>query len=249
MNNNVDLDALLSKSLKPDIAPADELNKKILEQASDEKKTNNIRAFTPVNRLAKVASVVLAVFMLGSLGTYAATKLLRPVETTPDAVYVGNLDNTMGEIEESGETVSVQTQNFETYREAVESTGLDNWFSTEYETIGTMLVMYLGMDTLPEININGSFKYNEGAFYVYQSMIEAQYRDPEMTFMVPVENPVNERYYTNSAGIDFTLEDGGENGIINTYVIVSYDDYFGYLMFNSLSDDEICEILETVVPN
>jgi hypothetical protein len=64
----------------------------------------------------------------------------------------------------------------------------------------------------------------------------------------------NERNYTSKSGIEFTLVDdieakvnGGTEDGISTYVMISYGDVSGFMIFEEMTDDEIHEILDKVV--
>ncbi len=68
--------------------------------------------------------------------------------------------------------------------------------------------------------------------------------------IIRLENTGNERTYKNAAGTEYTLVDeiieSEEGKEVNTYVMISYDKYNGFISFKNLADSNIHHILDTV---
>ena len=145
------------------------------------------------------------------------------------------------------------------YESAIEDTCLDNIFTepigspesicyveTKEQSDGkTDQILY------SEYALNSFFRRNGKSICLYQSKADGVADDS--SFSVIMNKTANERTYTAKSGLVFTLVDdveamvnrGTEEGIA-TYVMLSYDDVRGYIVFENMEDSEIHEVLELI---
>ncbi len=269
-----DMDILLEEALKPDISPSRETNQKILNKGA---KCENHRRLVFV--LARVVAIFIAVICVGSMGVYAASRLIKKAFVSEHAISTGPLDDDddaaiaadeeavqIKEVshEDGDETVKwitkdVQILNgnitntyytYEEYATAVSDAGLDNWFSKTYENTASATYVVTEAEDFKEYCVDSCILYHDGSFFVSESVIRGNVSGDER-HSIKIENKNNERKYTAASGYEFTLVDEiteDEAGrLVTTVVMVAYDDYFGYISFNNLTEKEIHSILDTFV--
>lgn len=263
------MDNLLKEAYKPNMEPGKELNASILAQAGKKKKPVKTVGF----RIATAAAAVLAVICITPLGVYATNQIINKVFIAENSISVGNpefvddeaINEDIGDVEveyvsseEGDDSVNwnskeVQIVNgyatntyyrYDDYATAILDSKLDNWFSVNYEKYQFVTYCITETDSYKDESIDAQFLYNEGTVTLYQSKMSGNVAE-DMTFSVPVEQTTNVRTYTSTVtGSVFTLVDD-VNG--DTYVMINYDNYYGFLQFSNLSDEEIHKILDTVV--
>ena len=142
------------------------------------------------------------------------------------------------------------------YESAVADTEMPNLFSTQIGEAES--VVYSETEEVKDgtpveggyrsYELNSSFRVNEGSVFVLQSYADGIADDS--AYVIPISNRNNERDYTSKNGLDFTLVDeepAETDGVVRTVVMIAYDKYTGYIMFEGLSEDEIHTVLDRVV--
>lgn len=138
------------------------------------------------------------------------------------------------------------------YESACKDSGLKQLFSKEYEQYGTVTYTeYVGENDISE-NKNGeiisTFKYGNGEFTVHeQKILNWEGSDRTTAIITSIEPTTNQREYTDASGKTYLLCDDTETGELRTTVLVSYDDYDIIIIFTGLSDEEIHEILDSII--
>ncbi len=282
MKNNID--DLLKKAMVPDMEPSAKLNEKILNATVAKKKKKTFSTITKV--AAVILGVALAtpavVFaaekikeMIKVGDTYISDDSVamgnpdymvpEDTSTTEEPVtstVVGEVEGTANDkwLRKVEKQISNSVKNtfyyYADYKTAVEDSGLDNWFSVEYETSYNS---YFGGDISHCVvdagdhfyyDINGSLVYNDGFFYVAEGKYAGNVAE-DYASIIPTHSSKNAREYVNKAGATFTLVDDSEtmnDGEEITYTIVAirYGMYSGHIDFYNLSEEEIHEVLDTV---
>ena len=247
-NEDTRFDNMMRESLAPNFMPSDELNNKILSAKPTKKKAT-------VSVIPKIIAAAAGVLIVGSLSVYAGTRIYKKVFVTDHAISVGNTEYVIDEAiatmdinEPQSPGYSTVDQEYDTYAEAVEATGLGYHFHTEYEV---KYKVYTSVTTGPDIvyrDLNTTLLYNDGEFDVSYSVAEGNIAE-DAAYSVRLENTSNRRDYVTAYGAEFSLVDETKNGMTKTYVLVCYDNVTGYLAFYNLSDDEIHEVLESLEIN
>lgn len=140
------------------------------------------------------------------------------------------------------------------YEKAAEDAGFDMWFENlpgEVETI-SYCVSSSENTTTKSINITSDINSNS-YFFISQNRFYGAIAD-DMAYSVLIYNSRNTREYINKKGAKFKLVDGDTNknddisteNKTRTYTMVRYDDYYGYIFFSNMLDEDIFEILDQV---
>lgn len=151
------------------------------------------------------------------------------------------------------------TYEYADYKTALEESGLENWFTTEYEAYyeedygGNVVYKEAKASFFKAHNISVALKYKDGYFKVTEMKFEGSVAE-DYLFSVPIDEMENPREYVNKAGAGFALVDNrktveSEKGTIeeeSTIVIIRYGMYCGSLEFYDLSEKEIHQILDTL---
>ena len=248
MNKDTNFDNMMHEALAPDFTPSDELNNKILSAKPTKK-------MATVSVIPKVIAAAAAVLVIGSLSVYAGTRIYRKVFVTDHAISVGNTDYVIDEAiasmdinEPQSPGYSTVSQEFDSYEEAMEATGLGYHFRVKFELKDKV---YTSVTTGPDVvynDLSTTFLYNEGEIDVCYTTAEGNIAE-DAAYSVRLENTNNPRDYVTPYGAEFSLVDEIVDGRTKTYVLVSYDDVNGYLAFYNLSDDEIHEVLDLLEIN
>ncbi len=238
--------------------------------------------------LMKVAVAFLAIAITMPVAVYAAEQIIeiRNAYITKDSVSMGNMEYIPDEVQEPEKepvrkskgkvmgtaedkwiskeetqvgSIKSVTYEYADYKTALEESGLENWFTTEYETYYEGA--YGGNATYKEVKdsffklyeICATLKYKKGYFIVTEWKFEGSVAE-DYAFSIPLDEMENPREYVNEAGAGFALVDNrklveGEKGSIeeeSTVVIIRYGMYCGSLEFYDLSEKEIHQILDTL---
>lgn len=144
------------------------------------------------------------------------------------------------------------TYTFDSYAKAQQYSGIGTKFTTEYlpESKNGIIYSVTENEGFRESELSADLKYREGSFTVLQSRSEVGFAE-DFAFSVKLQNTSNERDYRTKDGVTYHLVDetiSGEDGNkVNTYVMIATDDYEGFISFRGLSEEEIHEVLDTVV--
>ena len=238
--------------------------------------------------LMKVAVAFLAIAITMPVAVYAAEQIIeiRNAYITKDSVSMGNMEYVPDEVQEP-ETEPVRkskgkvmgtaedkwiskeetrvgsiksvTYEYADYKTALEESGLENWFTTEYETYyegaygGNVTYKEAKASFFKLYEICATLKYKKGCFKVTEWKFEGSVAE-DYFYTIPLDEMENPREYVNKAGAGFALVDNiktveGEKGPIeeeSTVVIIRYGMYCGSLEFYDLSEKEIHQILDTL---
>lgn len=151
------------------------------------------------------------------------------------------------------------TYEYSDYKTAMEESGLDNWFTTEYETCyegacGGNVVYRQSKDSFFQVyDISATLKYKDGYFKVTEMKFKGSVAE-DYYYSISIDEMENPREYVNKAGAGFALVDNtktveGEKGSVeeeSTVVIIRYGMYCGSLEFYNLSEKEIHQVLDTL---
>ncbi|MBQ9936293.1 MAG: hypothetical protein IJO70_10640 [Lachnospiraceae bacterium] len=282
MKNNID--DLLKKAMAPDMEPSAELNDKILNATATKKKKKPYSMITKVAAVVLGVALAAPVVTFAAEKIHDYIKM-RDTYISDDSVAMGNPDYMVPEdtstteeevtstdlgivegtandkwLRKQEKQLSNSVKNtfyyYADYKTAAEDSGLDNWFSVEYETntggyyAGDISHCVVDAGDYFSYDINGTLKYNDGFFYVSECKMEGNVAE-DYAHTVPLNKPENAREYVNKAGNAFalvddrkTMNDGVE--MTKTVVIIRYGMYSGSLEFYNLSEEEIHEILDTI---
>ncbi len=140
---------------------------------------------------------------------------------------------------------------YEYYETGIADSGLDNWFNTTYKTRSAYYVL-IETDDYTVKSVSAEFAYHDGTFCVEQSVMSGNVIS-DCANSIALQNTGNVRTYESISGKQFKLVDeirkNGDTETVTTYVMIAYDQYFGYLSFKGLSETDIYEILDTVCIN
>jgi len=141
---------------------------------------------------------------------------------------------------------------YDSYEKALKDAGLGVKFSKEYEPSSSDSIVYniTGGNGYKSVDISGGFNYQEGSFTAVQSKnLEGVVGDA--AYSIQLKNTANERDYSTKDGVTYHLVDetisGEEGNEVNTYVMLATDAYEGYIRFQGLTEEQIHEVLDTVV--
>ena len=144
------------------------------------------------------------------------------------------------------------TCTFDSYEKAMKEAGLGVKFSKDYEPSSQDSIVYSSTEGngYKAVEISGGFNYQEGSFTAVQSKnLEGVSNDA--AYSIQLKNTSNERDYSTKTGVTYHLVDetmsGEEGNEVNTYVMLATDAYEGYIRFHGLTEEQIHEVLDTVV--
>ena len=144
------------------------------------------------------------------------------------------------------------TYAFDSYAKAQQDAGIGTKFTTEYlpESEDGIIYSVTENEGFRESELSANLKYQEGSFTVLQSRSEEGFAE-DYAYSIKLQNTSNERDYSTKDGVTFHLVDetvsGGEENQVNTYVMIAADAYEGFISFHGLSEEQIHEVLDTVV--
>ncbi len=265
------MDKLLENALTPEFEPSAELNASILEQAEKKRTKNSF-----VSQISKAAAILLAVGCIAPVGVYATSYLVNNILVTEHGISVGQTeyvdDAQLAQPWEEVKTEEVSSvqggpndkwsekkvekvgsatntyYTYETYETALEESGLDNWFNTVHTGDGYVTYVCTEDADFEMYEIDAYFYPDEEHEKVF-SISESKYPGmDEGTHSLAIQKTGNKRTYTAASGKEYVLVDemaGDQKG--TTYVVIAYGEYFGHLSFSNMSEEEIHQILDTVV--
>lgn len=137
------------------------------------------------------------------------------------------------------------------YAAAKEEHGLPELFSKTYNLIGNVTLEEYRHKSEEQVfskNLQADYKYENGSFTINMEK-DCQWNgeDSEIAVITSTEPVKNQREYTASNGYCFKLSDDTEFGTVRTTTLISYKEYHIILSFFDLSDEEIHEILDSIV--
>ena len=154
----------------------------------------------------------------------------------------------LGELETRSKTVYT----YKDYAAACEDVGFVNLFTKTYEQAEEVYYQETSDDNGESDMIPGmstTFKYKEGRI----SLMTDKYlkEDNEIleraTMVITGEETSNHREYVSKNGYKFQLSDDTSFGEVRTTTMLSFGDYEVVIHFTGLSDQEIHEVLDTIL--
>ena len=274
MNN---LNNLLEKALQPAAEPAKELNTAILQTAYKGRGgKRNIFNSVPKVAVAALVLVLLCPMgvyaakailkqvhvtenML-SVGNEEFIDDAAVLEAMQDEeVAVEKISSEEGndsvkwlrkEVEEVGGTTTNTYYYYDDFGNAMADSGLENWLGGTYELSGNAIYIHSVDSSFAEDSVNATFLYGEGGIDFYTCKMTGNI-DENVTQSLFIGKTSNKRTYVSKAGYEFALVDKvigkGDVAETTTYVLISYGDNFGFLGFNNMTEDEIKQVLDTVL--
>lgn len=182
----------------------------------------------------------------------AISRTEEPVTTNILATEAGNEDTAWifkSVSEVNGYTTTSYT--YDSYTAALKDAGMGIKFTKEYElsSDGAYFSTTEG-DGYSTKCISATFIYNEGCFSVNQDISSGNIAE-DAAYSIKLQNTSNEREYSSTSGTEYYLVDeiAAENNedVVTTYVMLSTDNTNGYISFKGLSEDEMHEVLDTVL--
>lgn len=274
MKDNMDI--ILEAALQPNILPDTDLNEKIIAMSVATGKQNTTSTVLRLARVAAIFLIVICVGSVSVYAAGKLIKKVFVTDHTisvgnPDYVddAVVAMDEEMVDVKdkshEDGDgsvrwlTKDVQvvggytTNTYYTYKDyatAILDTGLHNWFHEVVGDVESITYVLSENEDFTEKSINASYYYHDGSFQVSENVVTGNIAS-DVANSITLKNTDNVREYTSVSGYEFTLVDQimeSEDGVITTtFVMIAYDDYYGYISFDNLSDEEIKSILDTVI--
>ena len=144
------------------------------------------------------------------------------------------------------------TYAFDSYAKAQQEAGFGTKQPAEYEPEYEDGIHYSVTESegFRESELSANLKYQEGSFTVLQSRSEEGFAE-DHAYSIKLQNTSNERDYSTKDGVTFHLVDetisGEEGNDVKTYVMIATDSYEGFISFRGLSEEQIHEVLDTVV--
>ena len=141
---------------------------------------------------------------------------------------------------------------YDSYRTAAEEAGMSCWIEAEHDKPESVEYTKVEGDGYRSRTISATFRVNDGEICLSQS-VDDEGVSEDMAYSVRLNAPTNQRTHTTKAGQEFTLVDDvtgeGEESRTVTYVMITYDQYKGYLSFENLTDEKIGDFLEGLTLN
>ncbi len=153
---------------------------------------------------------------------------------------------TRKQVQKIGDTTNTY-YTYETYETAITEAGLDNWFNKVYEGDGYVTYVHTDSVDFKEHEVGAFFYVGEKSFFVSEAK-RPDVDHAQGTHSLIFQKTANQRTYTAKSGKEYVLVDetaGDHKG--ETFVLIAYGEYFGYISFDGMTDDEIHQILDTVV--
>lgn len=266
------IDILIEKSLQLDFEPDKEINEKILGSVKHGTRKGRL---LDLPRVAVIIIAIICMGSVGVYAANHIIKKVfitdhsisvgKPEYVDDAKIALPEKDVTTENVEhkEGDENVKwiskdVQVVNgyasntyyeYKDYETALLDAELDNWFHISYENAENVSYVVTETEDTLERCINVSFVYGEGSFFVCEEIMTGNIAE-DTAHSIKLGNTNNKRDYTSASGQVFTLvdqiTDDGTEEKTTTFVMVAYDDYFGYISFENLKDEEIHKILDTV---
>lgn len=272
------MDALLENAYIPKYEPSEELNKAILEKACEiEQKTKKgfagqlpkVAAVVLALGLATPIGVYATNYLIQNVFVTEHGISVGEAELVDDAELTQTGEEAkievLSDVEGGSEDKWIRKEvkqidnftstyyTFEDYSVALAESGMDNWLSKEYEDDNCVTYVHTQAADWEDHELSVFFYFGEKQFSMTQ-MLRPGVDHTQGVHSLVLQNTSNKRTYTSKNGYEFVLVDEvreDEMGkITKTYVMISYGEYLGYFSFPEFTDDEIHQILDSVViPN
>ncbi len=147
--------------------------------------------------------------------------------------------------EKETESNRITEISYKTYDAAVKDVGFADVFKERYD--GSVVYReyeHLDQEAPTDRMIEGAFSYGNGRFELKQ---RAETDADQNEHVLIVGQTSNEREYVTNSGIRFCLSDTTQDGKIKTTTMMTGKQYYLILSFTDLTEEEIHQILETVV--
>ncbi len=268
------MDNLLKEALQPNEVPSAELNASILENEKQTRRKNvwynvpkvavAVLVFALLCPIGVYATSLLLqqvmvtdhTMTVGNMEYYNEKDILDAMNFDEEkkvehiSYEEGNSDVKWltKDVEKLENGVTCTYYRYDDYKALLADSKMPNWFSKDYE-LGEEATYTNTKDDIMEVDsIDVWFNYGEGQFYL--SISKTLKGCEEDVFSLCLSNTGNKRTYKNADGVEFTLVDEvkkeGDVAITDTYVVIAYDEYYGYINFEGLTEDEMHEVLDSV---
>ncbi len=274
MKDNMDI--LLGNALKPCISPSVEINEEILNMSTRKSEHRIMSTAFRLAKVAAVFIAIISmssvvvyaankiikeVFVTDhaiSVGNsdYVDDAAIAEDEGEVDIQKTGHEDgdDSVNWISKDVEVVNGYATNtyykYKDYATAIMDAGLDNWFNTTYKDVVSVEYVLSETSDFTEKSVCVRYYYNDGSFFVSENIMTGNVAS-DVAHSIKLKNTNNKREYTATSGNEYTLIDEiteeDSRTIITTFVMIAYDEYYGYISFENLSDEEIQSILDTVM--
>ncbi len=269
------MDDLLEKALQPSAEPSAELNASILNNAKQKRKKNiwysvpkaaiAVLVFAllcPIgvyatNLFLKTVMVTDHALSVGNTEYYNEKDILDAMNSDEEVLSEkvsheeGN-DNVKWltkDVEKFGGDLTCTFYRYDDYKALLADSKMPNLLSKDYELRGEALYTNTKDDASEDDSIDVWFNYGEGQFRLSITKMVKGYEENALHSLL-LTNTSNKRTYKNTDGVEFTLVDEvrEEGNVKNTetYVMIAYDEYYGHINFDGLTEDEIHEVLDSV---
>lgn len=219
-----------------------------IETAEDsvETKTETSSQFSDVQLPDKESDVKVLSTETGDRNTSWISKEIRQ-ETN----YVYESDDGVSWKESTPDVQIITQYKYANYATAGREHNLPALFSKTYTQDGTITLEEYRHQSENEAfskNLQGDYQYEGGHFSVNMTKdCDWDGQDSISAVITSTEPVKNQREYTASSGYSFKLSDDTELGTLRTTTLISYNEYNIILSFFDLSDEEIHEILDSVI--
>ncbi len=270
------MDHLLKKAFPANMEASADLNADILAKAGQSRKKTKKAGFALAGAAAIILAV-LCVTPVGVYATNLIIEKVFVTEHTisvgnPEYVVDEDIYNHSEEVEvsdlgyeEGDESVNWLTKRvnvvngyatntyytYADYATALLDAKLDNWFNKTYENAESVTYVITETSDTVTYDVTVWYPYGDGTFHFSESIMTGNVAE-DMAYSLSLRNTGNKRDYISPiSDIEFTLVDeiteDEDSERVRTYVVIAYDEYHGYICFEDLTEDEIHEILDTVV--
>ncbi len=269
------MDNLLKEALQPNEVPSAELNASILENAKQTRRKNvwyNVpkvavavlvfALLCPIgvyatNLLLKQVMVTDHTMTVGNTEYYDEKDIMDAMRFDEE-VKVEQISHEEGnsdvkwltkDVEKLDGSVTSTSYRYDDYKALLADSKMPNWFSKDYELMAKAIYTNSKDDTMEIDSIDVWFNYGEGQFCLSITKMVKGYAE-DVTHSLCLSNTGNKRTYKNADGVEFTLVDEvwkeEDTTITETYVVIAYDEYYGHINFEGLTEDEMHEVLDSV---
>ena len=252
-----EFDNMIREAIGPEFEPGEDLNRNVIYEGAKLKIGEGKKAHVRKGLKASPALIALLMTVIigGSVGAMAASGVFNGLFVTEHGITVGDgsyvNDDDLANIDPT-ETASpgyVTTYtHYDTYEEAREALGIGFEFTEVYEPKWEIECSVTEGPDLEIKGIGGFFRYGSGEFYLYYDEMTGNIAE-DCNNTVIVNGTDNVREYVSSSGYTYTLVDESTAEVPTTYVVIPFENrsITGYLRFTGLSDEEIHEILDTLI--
>lgn len=172
-------------------------------------------------------------------------------ETRQETNYIYASDDGINWKEDTPDIQIITKYQYSDYAAAKEEHGLPELFSKTYDLIRNVTLEEYRHKSEEQVfskNLQADYKYENGSFTINMEK-DCQWNgeDSEIAVITSTKPVKNQREYTASNGYCFKLSDDTESGTVRTTTLISYKEYHIILSFFDLSDEEIHEILDSIV--